>query len=245
MRTTNLLLVSALAFAGLGACTTYAGEQAEASAGETEIMLKGNLVYRERIALPPGSTAIVSLEDVSLADAPSPTIASQTIELDGRQIPIPFMLDVDADELSSAGAIRCALRYTGRTEISHGPQTPPGCSIRQRETAISGTFNSFAWQAPARPSPRIEPLSSAEPHAWLPTIRRKARSSSSMDANTPSRACRADRARSMSEALPARTTTPCSGSGAIVLSFASVRATIRNARARWRAPGCWNPVANG
>ncbi|HBC16626.1 MAG TPA: lipo-like protein, partial [Erythrobacter sp.] len=114
MRTTNLLLVSALAFAGLGACTTYAGEQAEASAGETEIMLKGNLVYRERIALPPGSTAIVSLEDVSLADAPSPTIASQTIELDGRQIPIPFMLDVDADELSSRG------RYSLRATI-HGP----------------------------------------------------------------------------------------------------------------------------
>ena len=75
-------------------------------------MITGNLVYRERIALRPGSTATVSLEDVSLADAPSRLIASRTIRLDGRQVPIPFELGVATDDLSDRG--RYSLRATIR-----------------------------------------------------------------------------------------------------------------------------------
>ena len=114
MKTATLLLSPALAYAGLAACTTYVEDQSEGSVEAGETVLTGNLVYRERIALRPGSTARISLEDVSRADAPSHTIASRTIQLDGRQVPIPFTLGVDTEDLSARG------RYSLRATI-HGP----------------------------------------------------------------------------------------------------------------------------
>lgn len=114
MKSAPFLVASALAFASLAGCTTYGENQSEVSVEEGETMLSGNLVYRERIALPPGSTAIVTLEHVSLADAPSRTIATRTIQLDGRQVPIPFVLRVEADDLSTRH------RYSLRATI-HGP----------------------------------------------------------------------------------------------------------------------------
>ncbi len=44
----------------------------------------GEVFYRERIALPPSARLSVSLEDVSLADAPSVQLASQTREITSR-----------------------------------------------------------------------------------------------------------------------------------------------------------------
>ena len=114
MKSAPFLVASALASAGLGGCTTYDENQSAVSVEERETLLTGNLVYRERIALRPGSTATVTLEDVSLADGPSRTIATRTIQLDGRQVPIPFSLGVDAGDLSARG------RYSLRATI-HGP----------------------------------------------------------------------------------------------------------------------------
>lgn len=56
--------------------------------------LRGTVFYRERIALPPGATVTVRLLDVSLADAPSRTIAETTIRPRG-QVPVPFVLRYD------------------------------------------------------------------------------------------------------------------------------------------------------
>ena len=53
--------------------------------------LTGTVTYRERIALPPGAVVEVSLLDVSLADAPSRTIARTRITA-RRQVPIPYRL---------------------------------------------------------------------------------------------------------------------------------------------------------
>ncbi|MCB2526907.1 YbaY family lipoprotein, partial [Listeria monocytogenes] len=49
----------------------------------------GEVFYRERIALPPSARLSVSLEDVSLADAPSVQLASQTREITS-QVPLAF-----------------------------------------------------------------------------------------------------------------------------------------------------------
>lgn len=54
-------------------------------------VLSGTVLYRERIAMPEGATLTVSLEDVSLADAPSKVIAEQHID-DPGQVPVPFAL---------------------------------------------------------------------------------------------------------------------------------------------------------
>ena len=65
----------------------------------------GEVFYRERIALPPSARLSVSLEDVSLADAPSVQLASQTREITS-QVPLAFHLEYDP-EAGQAGPQLC------------------------------------------------------------------------------------------------------------------------------------------
>lgn len=63
-----------------------------------EQVLKGEVVYRERIALPPGAEVTVQLADVSLADAPAAIVAEQKITPTG-QVPVPFELKFDTSAI--------------------------------------------------------------------------------------------------------------------------------------------------
>ncbi|MCU0550623.1 MAG: YbaY family lipoprotein [Leptolyngbya sp. Prado105] len=58
--------------------------------------ISGTVSYRERIALPPDTIVRVTLESVG---APMEVLAEQTIETQGRQVPIPFSLTYDAANL--------------------------------------------------------------------------------------------------------------------------------------------------
>lgn len=58
-------------------------------------VLRGTVTYRERMALPPNAVIEVKLLDVSLADAPSRTIAETRIRA-RRQVPIPYVLRFDS-----------------------------------------------------------------------------------------------------------------------------------------------------
>lgn len=57
-------------------------------------VLRGTVAYRERMALPPGAVVEVKLLDVSLADAPSRTIAETRVS--GRRIPARWTLRFDS-----------------------------------------------------------------------------------------------------------------------------------------------------
>lgn len=70
----------------------------------------GTLVYRERMALPPGAVAEVWLLDTSLADAPAVEIAYQRIDSPGSP-PIPFVLEYDVQQ------IREGMQYSVRATI--------------------------------------------------------------------------------------------------------------------------------
>lgn len=59
----------------------------------------GTVTYRQRSALPPGAVIEVKLLDVSRADAPAVTIAEQTVDPAGRQVPIAFELTYDAGHI--------------------------------------------------------------------------------------------------------------------------------------------------
>lgn len=59
-----------------------------------EHALRGEVVYRERIALPANAVLSVRLSDVSLADAPAAVVGEQTIDPAG-QAPIPFEIRLD------------------------------------------------------------------------------------------------------------------------------------------------------
>ncbi|UVJ45126.1 YbaY family lipoprotein [Pseudomonas sp. LS1212] len=82
MKKLSLLLFSAL----LAACSS--------NSPTAKATLDGEVFYLQRIALPPAATLSVSLQDVSLADAPAVTLARQSGPVEG-QVPLPFHLAYD------------------------------------------------------------------------------------------------------------------------------------------------------
>ncbi|MFC2067052.1 YbaY family lipoprotein [Chloroflexota bacterium] len=60
----------------------------------------GTVTYRERIALPTqGVVVTIKVEDISRADAPAVTIGEQIIENSGHQVPIPFEIEYNPDDI--------------------------------------------------------------------------------------------------------------------------------------------------
>lgn len=82
-------LAAALAAATLAACAASPEPTPPTAVAE----VTGNVLWRERIMLPP-STVKIQLLDVSLMDAPAKVIAEQTVE-DVRTPPVAFKLTFD------------------------------------------------------------------------------------------------------------------------------------------------------
>jgi putative lipoprotein len=80
MKHLPLILMTAL----LGACSS--------TPPDTRASLDGEVFYLQRMALPPSATLSVSLQDVSLADAPAVVLARQSGPITG-QVPLPFHLE--------------------------------------------------------------------------------------------------------------------------------------------------------
>ncbi len=59
----------------------------------------GTVTYLPRIAMPPNAVLEVSLIDVSRADAPAITLASQSMVFGDRQVPLPFELVYNPDQI--------------------------------------------------------------------------------------------------------------------------------------------------
>ena len=101
----RICLTSLLAASALSACVdpearTISGPAAGPERA-TEHVITGQLTYRERIALIPGSMAEVTLIDVSLADAPAKVIAKQQFSADGAQVPFAFELSYDPSQIDA------------------------------------------------------------------------------------------------------------------------------------------------
>jgi heat shock protein HslJ/uncharacterized lipoprotein YbaY len=95
----NFRLAAVVVFVQAAGCTPP-DEPGSASGDDApQTTITGSLAYRERIALPPGSTAHVTLNDTSIADAAAPDVTSADIELGERQVPVPFKLTVPAVKL--------------------------------------------------------------------------------------------------------------------------------------------------
>jgi len=77
--------------------------------------VSGTVTYLQRIALPQDATLVVTLEDISLADAPSRMIAGKTIRTMGQQVPIPFSLTYDPAEIEERNryVVRAQIFYDG------------------------------------------------------------------------------------------------------------------------------------
>ncbi|MHC6227011.1 YbaY family lipoprotein [Pseudomonas sp. X10] len=77
--------------------------------------LDGEVFYLQRIALPPAATLNVSLQDVSLMDAPAVTLASQNGPVKGN-VPLPFHLTYDPAQVKPGHryAISARIELDGR-----------------------------------------------------------------------------------------------------------------------------------
>lgn len=89
----------------LAACATTPG-------AERTVAVSGSVTYRERMALPPTARVEVRLDDVSLADAPARTLASETFDAAGRQVPFAFTLTVDRGDIDPRRSYAVAARIT-------------------------------------------------------------------------------------------------------------------------------------
>jgi putative lipoprotein len=61
--------------------------------------VSGTATYLQRIALPPDAVMTTRIEDVSKADAPAEVISEQVIQTQGKQVPIPFEVSYEANQI--------------------------------------------------------------------------------------------------------------------------------------------------
>lgn len=92
-------VVGIFAFSVPGCIPATEGPEAVSAAAEKLLTVKGEIGYRERMALPADAVVIVEINDISRADAPAFTLSEQRIETAGKQVPIPFLLTVARDKL--------------------------------------------------------------------------------------------------------------------------------------------------
>lgn len=82
-------------------------------AGEALRTVEGSVTYRQRIALPPDAYAIVEARD-----AVGRVIAQARVDANGRQVPLPFRLELPA---GVALSLRAAIHVGGQVRWRGGP----------------------------------------------------------------------------------------------------------------------------
>ncbi|CAK2106566.1 putative lipoprotein [Vibrio crassostreae] len=112
MKKALILITSLVSFGLLVGCqaTSETNASQEVVVENTQV-ISGTVSYRERIALPENAVVTVTLEDISLADAPSTVIATQEFTTDGKQVPFAFELSYDNNK------IKANHRYNMRASI--------------------------------------------------------------------------------------------------------------------------------
>jgi len=85
---------------------------AKEPACEASAKVTGRAMYRQRIALPDNAIVKVQLQDVSLQDVAAKVISEQIIETKGKQVPIPFELPYDPDEIDERNTYSLSVRIT-------------------------------------------------------------------------------------------------------------------------------------
>ena len=110
MRTSFVVLIVAV-LALLGCATAGADEGDPVADAQT---LNGSVVLRDPAALPAGALLTVTLEDVSLADAPAVTLAQTQFEVKDQQLPIPFSV------VYPTSAVQPRSTYAARARLTLG-----------------------------------------------------------------------------------------------------------------------------
>jgi putative lipoprotein len=89
-----------------------------ASSGTTlPSVITGTVTYRNRVALPPTAVIEVTLQDISLADAPATVISTQQIEAGGQQPPFAYELTYDPAQIDPKNTYSVSARITEGDEL--------------------------------------------------------------------------------------------------------------------------------
>lgn len=79
--------------------------------------ITGSVAYLQRIALPPDAILTIRVQDTSRAGAKALTLAEQTIELAGQQVPVAFNLIVDRDLIGKRARLTVAARIENHGKL--------------------------------------------------------------------------------------------------------------------------------
>ncbi len=79
--------------------------------------ITGTVTYRNRSALPPTAVLEVSLQDISLADAPAKIISTQKIEAGGKQPPFAYELTYDPAQIDPKNTYAVSARITDGSQL--------------------------------------------------------------------------------------------------------------------------------
>jgi putative lipoprotein len=89
-----------------------------ASGGATsQSVITGTVTYRNRSALPPTAVIEVTLQDISLADAPAKVISTQQIEAGGKQPPFAYELAYDPAQIDPRNTYSVSARITEGNQL--------------------------------------------------------------------------------------------------------------------------------
>jgi putative lipoprotein len=114
-----ILAVAALAAGIASGCRSTSSaepEDEEQQRGSAPTKVTGEATYLVRMALPDEAVLTVRLEDVSVADAAAAVLGEQVIEMQGRQVPIPFEIAFDPARIDDGHV------YVVRASIQVGQQ---------------------------------------------------------------------------------------------------------------------------
>jgi putative lipoprotein len=92
-------------------------EPVASSGTSSPSVITGTVTYRNRSALPPTAVIEVTLQDVSLADAPAKVISTQTIEAGGQQPPFAYELAYDPAQIDPRNTYSVSARITEGGEL--------------------------------------------------------------------------------------------------------------------------------
>jgi putative lipoprotein len=114
----RILLIAASAALSLALALpgAHAAEKKPAEPMAIPAIISGTVAYRERMALPPGSEAIVQLLDTSRADAPAIVVAEQRIAIAG-QVPVSYQLDYDAVTINPRNSYTVSARIVNGSKL--------------------------------------------------------------------------------------------------------------------------------
>ncbi|MCD9509423.1 META domain-containing protein [Photobacterium phosphoreum] len=116
-----------------------------------------SVIYLDRRMLPPGAVLNVALEDVSLADAPSVTLSTESMDIAGSP-PYPVTLNYDANK------VKANHRYNVRATVKVDN------TLIMTSTSAMDPFAADAKQPLEVKLDRVAPAQNAAPQADRPTL---------------------------------------------------------------------------